>query len=44
MCGEKKSDPFGLRGLTLPSMGINGMTIFRKVMWEGLLDYARLEW
>jgi hypothetical protein len=32
MCGKKKCGPFGLRGMTLPSMGIDDMTIFRKVM------------
>jgi len=32
MCGEKKCGLFGLRGMILPSMGIDDMTIFRKVM------------
>jgi hypothetical protein len=32
VCGEKKGDPFGLRRMTLLSMGIDGMTFFRKVM------------
>jgi hypothetical protein len=32
MCGEKKCGLFGLRGMILSSMGIDDMTIFRKVM------------
>lgn len=40
VCGEKK----GVREMTLLSMGTDDMTIFRKVMWYRLLDYARLEW
>jgi hypothetical protein len=30
--------------MTLPSMGIDGKTIFKSVMSDRLLDYARLEW